>query len=787
LHPLNRKLWRDLLRLRGQVLAIGLIIASGVALLVMSLAAAQSLLNSTDAYYERYRFAEVFARVKRAPIGVARQIAKIPGVQLVEPRIVEQATLDIVGFNEPVIATLVSISAPYRPRLNRLALRSGRFPEPGRNREVVIGEAFAEAHGMQPGSTVTALINGNRQPLTVVGVALSPEFIYAIGPGSLMPDAHRYGILWMNQAALEAAFDLDSAFNDVVLSLWRGTSLPSVLREVDRLLRPYGGVGAIAREDQISNWFVTNEIAQLRSMAQILPVIFLAVGAFLANMILARLIATERSEIGLLKAFGYSDFSVTWHYAKLIIAMTSIGVIIGWFAGYWLGLWLTILYAEFFRFPTLLYTPGLQVFVISALVSLAATLTGGVGAARRAGRLPPAEAMRPPEPPAFKRSDGWFDRLTAWLDQPSQMFLRQVLRWPLRSLLTSIGVGAAIGILISALQWLDALDRMIDSYYYDQLRQHAIVSLVAQGPDSVVNEFRRLPGVIAAEPHRFVAARLHNGHLSKREAIVGLPADAHLEVIRDRSGARISIPPSGLLLSDTLAEILDVSVGDQLRVEVLEGRRPVVFAPVVALFDTLIGTPAYMHIDALNRLLNERNQANAVYLLIDEQQKQTLFGRLKQLPAVGAVTLREAAIKMFNESIGETMLIYISFYTVFACTLAIGVTYNAMRIALSERGRELATLRVLGFSTGEISYVLLGEAALLVVLAIPLGCLMGYGLSALMARAFATELFRIPLVVVPATYAFAVTVVLAATTLAALLVHRRLAHLDLISVLKTRE
>jgi putative ABC transport system permease protein len=787
MHPLNRKLTRDLLRLRGQALAIALIIASGIALLVMSLASAQSLLNSAHAYYERYHFADVFATVKRAPAGLVEQISRIPGVQRVDTRIVEQATLDIPEFNEPVIASLVSISVPYRPALNRPALRLGRFPEPGHNREVVVGEAFAEAHGLRPGSTLDALINGNRHSLVVVGVALSPEYIYAIGPGALMPDDKRYGVLWMGRAALEAAFDLDAAFNDLSLSLWHGASVPAVLREVDRLLQPFGGIGAIARKDQISNWFVMNEITQLRNIAQILPIIFLAIGAFLANMILARLIATERSEIGLLKAFGYGELAVTWHYAKLIIAMTGIGVLIGWLAGYWLGLWTTALYAEFFRFPTLLYTPGASVFALSALVSFAATLSGGVGAARRAGRLPPAEAMRPPEPPAFHRSDGWFEQLTAWLDQPSRVVLRQVMRWPLRSLLTSVGVGAAIGILISALQWLDAIDRMIESIYYEQQHQDAIVALVDTRHESIIEEFRRLPGVLAAEPHRFVAARLHNRHLSKREAIVGIPADAQLEVVRDRSGRRVNIPPSGLLLSDTLAGILEVSVGDQLRVEVLEGRRPVFYAPVVALFDTLIGTPAYMNIDALNSLLKERRQANAIHLLIDETRQETLFGKLKALPAVGAVTLREAAIRMFHESIGETLLIYVAFYTCFAGTLAIGVTYNALRIALSERGRELATLRVLGFHTSEISYVLLAEAALLVVLAIPLGCLMGYGLSALMAGVFETELFRIPLVAVPATYALAVVIVLAATMLAAILVHRRLLHLDLIAVLKTRE
>ena len=787
LRALDRKLLRDLLRLRGQVLAIALVIASGVAVLVMSLAAAQSLQSSVDAYYDRHRFADVFATVKRAPDSLDEHLARIAGVQQVETRIVELASLSITGFDEPVAATLVSVSKKQAGALNRLALRTGRLPAINRYHEAVVNEAFAEAHGLQPGDSFRALINGHRQPLTIVGVALSPEFIYAIGPGALMPDAKHYGIVWMSGEALAAAYDLESAFNSVLMTLRHDAIISSVLHQVDELLDRYGGVGAIARKDQISNWFVQNEIAQLYSMAKILPTIFLAVAAFLANMVLARLIATERSEIGLLKAFGYSSFDVAWHYARLIVFISVIGIVLGWLVGYWWGEWMTRLYTDFYRFPALLYTPGSQAFVISALVSLAATLSGGVLAARRAAQLPPAEAMRPPAPPSFGHGRRKLNRFNALLDQSTRIFVRQMLRWPVRSLLTSMGIGASIALLVTSLQWNDSIAAMIDDYFYAQQRQDAIISLADTRPVAVATEFQRMNGVLAAEAGRYVSARLHNRHLSKREAIIGLPSDAQLSIIRDHNGQTIDMPAAGLLLSTKLAELLDVSIGDSVRVEVLQGRRPDVSVPVVALFDTLIGAPAYMNNEALNVLLKEDNNANVVYLLVDENAERGLLKALIDIPAVGAVMMRKAAINMFNESIAEVMLIYIAFYTVFTCALAIGVTYNAMRIALSERGRELATLRVLGFTNGEISYVLLGEMAALVALSLPLGCLMGYALSVIMVAAFETELFRIPYVMVPSTYAKAVLVVLASTLLSAFLIHRRLVRLDLIKVLKTRE
>jgi hypothetical protein len=358
MRPLDRKLLRDLWRLRGQVLAIGMVIASGVGVLVMSLTAIEALQETADAYYERYRFAQVFARVERAPQYLADRLALIEGVQSVETRVVRNAVLDVEGFEEPVIGQLVSVPEDGEPRLNRLAIRQGRYPRLGAPDEVVLSEPFAEAHALGIGDQLRAIINGRWRELHVVGIALSPEYVYTIGPGALMPDDRRFGVLWLGHEALQSAFNLDGAFNDVSLGLLRGADPEYVVDRVDSLLARYGSIGAYARADQLSNWFLMNEITQLKTLARILPTVFLAVAAFLTNMVLARLVAVERSEIGLLKAFGYSNAAIAWHYVKLVLVISAVGIGIGWFAGYWLGLYNTTMYAEFYRFPFLLYRPG---------------------------------------------------------------------------------------------------------------------------------------------------------------------------------------------------------------------------------------------------------------------------------------------------------------------------------------------------------------------------------------------------------------------------------------------
>ena len=788
MRAINRKVLRDLWHLRGQVIAIGMVVAAGIAALIMSLSTLEALDETTAAYYERYRFGDVFAWVKRAPDSVEQRIATIPGVRTVQTRVSQYATLDIEGFAEPVMGRFVSLPEGRQPILNQLALRSGRLPEDGADDEVVLNEPFAEAHDLANGDAIIAVINGHRRELRIVGTALSPEFVYALGPGALMPDDRRFGILWMGHKALAAAYDLKGAFNNVSLVLERNTNRAQVIQQLDRVLERYGGVGAIARKDQLSNWFVMNEMEQLKTMSKILPTIFLVIAAFLTNMIMARLIATERGQIGLMKAFGYSNTEVGLHYARFVIGIVLVGSVIGIAAGTWLGRMNTQMYADLFRFPLLLYRPSTSAIAIAVSVSLVSALLGSAGAVRQATRLPPAQAMQPPAPAAFRRMRLWDTRAARWLDQGSRIIVRNILRSPMRSALTTLGVAASVGLLVLAMQWNDALNYLGQSYFFHAQHQDATIGLAEPQSETILHDFEHLPGVLAVEPMRIVSADLSVGPLRHRGSLTGLKEDAWLQPIFDDASAKVvPVPPNGLVLGTVLADKLGVSIGDQVWLDVLEGRRPQISMPVVGLIETYIAMPAFVHIDALNRLLKERPSAEYVNLLIDRRDEAAFYAKLKELPMVSAVMLRQAAIDSFYGTIVEHIMVFITLFSSLACALGFGVAYNSARIALSERGRELATLRVLGFSRGEISYILLGEIGLLIAVALPLGCLLGRGLSELMATAFNTELFRVPMMIEPSTYGLSVIVALAATLLSALVVRHRLDHLDLIEVLKTRE
>jgi putative ABC transport system permease protein len=788
LRALDRKVVRDLWHLRGQVLAIALVVASGVAVLVMSLSTLEALQRTTEAYYDRYRLGHVFSGLTRAPEHLGREIADIPGVQTVQTRVVRYATLDVADFAEPVMGLFVSVPDDGPPLLNQLALREGRWLQAQHPDEVLVNEPFAEAHGLRPGDSLVAILNGNRRALRVAGIALSPEFIYSLGPGSLMPDDERFGVLWMNRSALAAAFDLEGAFNDVSLALARGADARDVIVRLDGLLERYGSIGAIARADQLSNWFVMNEMDQLATMSSVLPTIFLVIAAFLTNMVLDRLLTTERSQIGLMKAFGYSNAEVGLHYAKIVLGIALLGVVIGAVVGTWFGRINTELYANVFRFPLLLYRTSPSAIAAAGSASVLAALSGAALSVRRAMRLPPAQAMQPPAPPVFRRSRLASTRIGGWLDQPTRIILRNIARWPLRSALTSLGVAASVALLVLALQWTDCLDYLAQSYFFDAQRQHVMIGLAEARGEEVLRDFKHLPGVLAVEPLRIVGADLSVGPVTHRGSVTGVPTDAMLQPIYDDARrAVVEAPMEGVVLGSYLADKLGAGVGDGVWVQVLEGRRPVARLPVVDVVETYIAMPAYMGLDSLNRMLKEGPRVEYVSLLVDRMQEPALYRELKSLPMASGVMLRQAAIDSFHETVVEHIMVFVTMFSVLACVLGFGVAYNSARIALSERGRELATLRVLGFTRAEISYILLGEVGLLIFVGLPVGCLLGLLLSQLMAAMFDTELFRVPLVITPSTYGAAVAIALGAALLSAAIVRRRVDRLDLIEVLKTRE
>ena len=773
--------------MRGQMFAVTLVLACGIATYVTMRSAFVSLEVAQSEYYATYRFADIFTHVKRAPEALSAAISAIPGVAAVQTRVLMDVTLDVPGLDEPATGRLVSIPEHRAPMLNDLYLRQGRYIEPGRRGEALISEAFAAANHLSVGDTVNAVVNSKWEPLRIVGIALSPEYIYEIRPSEVFPDNRRFGVLWMSRDVLGPAFNMQDAFNDVALSLAHGADGREVISRLDQLLDRYGSLGAYSRSDQISYRFLTDELGELRAYGLILPTLFLCIVAFLLNVLLARLVGTQRGQVAVLKAFGYTNVEIGRHYLELALVAVTVGTLAGVGFGLWLASAMMEIYALYFHFPALRLQVDARLILFAVAIAAGSACLGAISAVRRAVALAPAEAMRP-EPPATFRP-GVLERagLRALLGPASRMIVRNLDRRRWRALFSALAVALSIAIVVSGRYAIDAVNRLVSVQFHTVQREDVTVVFQEPRPARVRHELAQLAGVLRVEPYREVPARLRLGHRSRRVAVLGLPENAELRRPVDQQLHPVSLPPDGLVLSAKLAQILGARPGDIVTVEVLEAARPVREVPVEALVDEPVGLGAYMQADALHRLMREGDTISGAYLKVDTRAAPKLYSLLKHTPSISGVAVREAMLASFWKTFGESIWVTTSFLVGFASVIAFGIVYNGARIALSERGNELACLRVLGYTRGEIGRILLGEQAVLTMAAIPLGFLLGFGLSVLLSHFFSRELFRLPLVVNAGTYAFSALVVIVAAVFSGIVVAERLRHMDLTEVLKSRE
>lgn len=786
MHAMDLKLFRDFRRLWIQGLAIALVLAAGVAVILMSVGMSRALNETRSAYYDANRFAHVFASARRAPDSLLPRLQEIEGVAQVEVQVRNYAVLDIPGRSKPATGLLISRPDSGDPLLNVPLLRSGRWPEG--TGEVAINEPFAEANGFQPGDQFSVNLNGRKREVTITGTALSPEFIYTIGPGALMPQNETFGILWMEADVMDAAFGMAGAFNTVALTVLPRTPLEPVKEAVKSILDPYGATTPMGRETQTSNAFLDAEIQSLEVLAWVLPPVFLGITVFLVNMVMGRIVQLERAEIGLMKAVGYTNWEIGLHYLMLAALIAVLGIGIGWGLGTWLAQAMAKIYAKYYDFPFLLFGVPLSVYAGSAIIGLAATSAGALNSAMRAARLAPAVAMAPPAPPNFRGSalDVLADLFR--LGQPTRMILRSLVRWPLRASMTLLGMALAVSVLVASNFFPDAMDEIIDKGFYQSNRQDILLLFDPDAPIEALEEVARLPGVLQVEPQQYHAARLIHGHYEKQVPVSTVAEDADLARVVDDDGAVIKPDPFGVVLSDRLADALHIGVGDTLTVSFESGLRETYEVPVTGIVTQFFGLGAYFAHDTLNALFRQSPRVSTVNLTLANPEAAEEFEEIiKDFPRLmGTINMTENR-RSFLDTLSQNILIATTVYGILGAIITVGVAYNAARVQLSERARELACLRILGFRKGEVAYILAGEVLLLAVLAQPVGWWIGYGVAKLMTDGFTSDLYAIPLVMKPATYAQASLIVLGAAAISVALVARRLGRLDLITVMKTRE
>jgi putative ABC transport system permease protein len=783
------KLWRDLKRLRAQVATIAMVVAIGVAGFVGMFSVHQSLQGSRDDFYRDNRLADVFANVKRAPVHLRERLAALPGVAEVQLDVLFDAQIDLPGVLPPVTGRFIGLDLARahagRQGINTLTLKRGRWPERDGALEALVSDRFAAARGLNPGDTVHAILNGKRERVHLVGTAASPEYVFASQGGA--PDDQSFGIWWIDGARMTQAFDMQGAFNQVSLRLDAGQAMAPVLAQVDRLLEPYGAFGAVGRDKQLSAKIVSDELDQLQVMGTVLPAIFLAVAMFILNVVLSRQVATQRSQIAALKALGYSDGAIAWHYIQLALAIAGLGVAVGLALSQLIGRGMLGLYDEVFRFNGLTYETSAWLVVVSALLAAAAAAAGTWNAIRAVVRLKPAQAMQPPAPPAYQPTLVERLGLRRFVSTGAMMVIRNFERRPLRAAFTVTGIALAVALQISGAFWIDAIAHIVDVQFRQVQQGDVLVNFHRPVPLTVVQDLKRLPGVIDAEPYRTEPVRVRLHGRSEDTALTGYRSDAQLMRVVDETRGAVAMPAHGVVLSSLLARSLGARVGDRIELEFRLWSQQRVEVAVVDIVHTMFGQLLYMNLDAMNALARDGNGVAEAALQVDPMAMDAFWGAVKAAPVISSVFDKAGTLAAFNKTTSRNMGVFSGILTLFAVAMAVGIIYNAARIALSERAWELASLRVLGMTRAEVSVLLLAELGAELLLALPIGALTGWGLASLMMRLMASDSIDFPVVIEPSTYASAALIVLAAGVVSALLVRRQIDRLDLVSVLKVRE
>ncbi|MGE0191211.1 MAG: ABC transporter permease [Planctomycetota bacterium] len=789
MRALDRKLVRDLLAMRSQVLALVAIIACGVASLVTMFTAYRGLGASRDAYFGQYRMADVFAPIERAPRSVIRELELIPGVCQAEGRIVFDVTVDVEKLPEPVSGRALSVPDAERPKLNDLHMTGGSWFEGAGIGEVIVADAFARAHSLQVGDQIGVILNDRKAALRIVGTALSPEFVYLIrGIGDVLPNANQFTVLWLSTSFAESAFGFREAVNDVVATLDDGARQEDVIDELDAHLERFGALGAYGREAQLSTRYLAEELRGLESSTLVTPAIFLGVAAFVLYVLLSRLVSTQRTQIALMRAIGYTAIDVSIHYLAFGLLVGVLGGVLGLLLGIVFAHGVLGLYQEFFQFPVLRLPVDGTVSALGLLASMTAAALGAVVPAYRVLRLDPADGLRPEAPTVYGRT--LVERVRPlWqgMGLVGRMVLRHVTRTPVRALVTAFGGVLATAVLIVSAWVYDAWEDLLDAQYRLVERQDVRILLHGEHGRDALQDVRRLVGVLSAEPELIVPVELVCGVRHERTAITGLSADHELLGLVDRSLRAVSLPAEGLLLSSKLADTLGVHAGEVVHVRVLRGERRTFDAIVTATVDEYLGVFAYAEIGLLSRWLDESFAMNGARLRVDPSQAAALGRELKNTPGVAAVAFKRETLAAFRATAERSQKIMGVVLVLFAGVIAFGVIYNTARISLASRQREIGSLLVLGYSTGEASALIAGESLLLTALGLLPGIAVGAWWSGLLARAYETDLYRMPFTIRADTVLEAAALVVVFAVLANALVLRRLRQANLIEILKTRE
>lgn len=780
---LDIKRHRDLIALQGMLIAVGAIVAIGIGSYAGMLSTYVNLSQTKSNYYAQNRMADFWIDLKKAPLSEVEALRKFSGVTELRDRISFPIRVDIDDAEQ--LVTGMALSMPSEPIsvINNFSLKRGSYFTKNRRNEVIVSEKFADARSIKPGDVLHLIMDGQRKKVYVVGTAISPEFVYCTPPGNMVSQPENYGIFFMKRDYMEDVFDFHGASNNVVGKLTPDSlqNNPSAaLKQLADELESSGVFTSYLLKNQSSNATLSAEMSGVKSMATLLPLMFLIVAALIINVLMVRIAEQQRTVVGTLKALGYFDKQIFWHFIQFGIVVGALGGLAGCLLGYLISGSMITLYKGFFEFPHLanqLY-PGIMISGIA--ISLFFAILGTIHGVHTVAKLNPAEAMQE-QTPAIGDSVllerwSWF-----WkhLDFRWQMILRGQLRNKTRSIIAILSGALGAAIVVMAFGLSNSLDMML-AFQFDKIMHNDFsISFRNEQPEQAIDMAKRIPGVLKAEPLFNVAGTFVSKNHQKKGVITGLLADGTMTVPHDATGNVVSVPSSGVLITVRMAKLLDVKEGDTIRFTPVKGTREEHEVTVIKIIKSMLGMVVYADYSYLNHMLGETStvtdiQLKTAFTTVDKSNFYTYLKKMPQTQTIGDVEEQQKEMKIQFQSMSTMSAVMI----IFAAIIFFGSVLNASLIAISERKREIATFRVLGYTPGEVSAIFLRENMTLNIIGALLGMPLGYYLLAGMLLSYQTDVFSFPTFVDFNTwiYTFVLTVLFVFS--AHWLVHRSILKLN---------
>ncbi|BCZ44916.1 ABC transporter permease [Clostridium gelidum] len=784
---LFRNLLRDIKKSKGQFISILIIVVLGVTFYTAINSAFKNLSNSSSEYYSEYRLADIWVDLYSAPMGIKEKVDSIPNVKTATGRIIKDASINILEEN----ATLRFITLPdiKKDIVNDVVIKSGRYFSEDDSNQCLLDEDFFKANNLNLGEYIYPIISGNKVKLKIVGCVKSPEFVYTLKDASeIMADNKRFGIIYIKQSFGEAIFDFKGSINNLSIQISNGSDVKTVKDDVKKALKNYGVKNVIDREEQTSSKMISEKIKGLKSMGGTFPVIFFMVASVIIYIMMGRMVESQRTQIGVLKAVGFTNMQVLAYYMSYSAMIALIGSFIGSILGTYMGASMTKLYNQYFNLPL----GGIKIyseFVIPAFIlTLFFCLFAGYHSCKAIFKIMPSEAMRQKSPESGKKIV--IERINLiWINISylGKIIVRNLFRYKKRALLTSLGVIFSSAILLVALSMGDSMDFMIQQQYGNIQNYDIKVKFSKLMSIEDLNNIKNITHIKELEPVLETGVEISNGWKHKDVGFTAQIKEPQMYKVEDKSGNAISLPQNGILISEKLANTLGIKVNDSVNIKFYFPGKEKKEMVVKGIIVQYLGLSTYTSMDNLNSILGEGTIASSAVLKLDNTNAENeVKDKLRNMPNVMSVDSKTDSLNALLKTMGA-MQASIGVYIMLAGILLIAVLYNIATINIFERQRELATLKVLGFSNNEVKKLIFNENYIIVIFGMIVGLPFGKWLGASLMASSSTDAYTIPYVVEFKTYIIAIILTLLFTAITNLTLMRKIKALDMIEVLKNKE